>query len=112
VDAGRTDEAEPPFLRAIAIGDKALGAEHPLTQRYQSHYARLLLTTSRAAEALQRGRAALAAHEGVNRSNHPWTKDSVRVTADALDALGRCAEAAALRESMRSFAPTKTDYSS
>ena len=93
-----TDEAEPLFLRAIAIGDNALGAEHPLTQRYQSHYARLLLTTNRAAEALQRGQAALATHERVNGSNHPWTKASARVTADALDALGRGAEAAALRE--------------
>ena len=30
--------------------------------------------------------------------NHPWTKDSARVTADALDALGRHEEAKALRE--------------
>jgi hypothetical protein len=29
---------------------------------------------------------------------HPWTKDSARVTADALDALGRTEEAKALRE--------------
>jgi hypothetical protein len=28
---------------------------------------------------------------------HPWTKDSARVTADALDALGRADEAKALR---------------
>ena len=95
---GATDKAEHLFLRAIAIGDKALGAGHPLTQRYQSHYARLLLTTSRAAEALQRGQAALATHQRVNGSNNPWTKGSARVTADALDALGRGAEAAALRE--------------
>ena len=88
-DAGRTEEAEPLFLRAIAIGDKALGAGHPLTQRYQSNYARLLLMTNRAVEALQRGQAALATHEQVNGSNHLWTKDSARVTADALDALGR-----------------------
>jgi hypothetical protein len=29
--------------------------------------------------------------------DHPWTKDSARVTADALDALGRSEEAKALR---------------
>jgi hypothetical protein len=29
--------------------------------------------------------------------NHPWTKDSARVTAEALAALGRADEAAALR---------------
>ena len=30
--------------------------------------------------------------------DNAWTKDSARVTADALDALGRTAEAKALRE--------------
>jgi hypothetical protein len=30
--------------------------------------------------------------------DRPWTKDSARVTADALDALGRTEEAKALRE--------------
>ena len=47
---------------------------------------------------LQRGEAAMTTHERVNGSNHPWTKASAHVTADALDALGRGAEAAALRE--------------
>jgi hypothetical protein len=50
---------------AITIGEKAIGAEHPLTQRYQSHYARLLLMTDRAAEALQLGQAALRAKYGI-----------------------------------------------
>jgi hypothetical protein len=88
-DLGRPDEAEPLFLRAIAVGDKVFGAEHPLTRRYQSHYARLLLMTERLAESLQLARAALAAHERANGPNHPWTKDSAGVTADALAALGR-----------------------
>ena len=30
--------------------------------------------------------------------DHAWTKDSARVTADALDALGRAEEATVLRE--------------
>jgi tetratricopeptide (TPR) repeat protein len=97
-DSGRASDAEPLFRRAIAVGDKALGAEHPLTQRYQSHYARVLLITDRTADALQLGQAALSTHERINGPNHPWTKDSARVTADALAALGRAAEAAALRE--------------
>jgi hypothetical protein len=33
----------------------------------------------------------------VNGPLHPWTKDSARVTADALHALGRTEEATALR---------------
>jgi hypothetical protein len=93
-----SDEAEPLFRRAIASGEKALGAEHPHTQRYHSHYARLLLVTGRAAEALRLGNTALATDERVNGPSHPWTKDSAAVTADALAALGRADEAKALRE--------------
>jgi hypothetical protein len=80
---------------SIAIGDKVLGAQHPQTQRCQSLYARLLLMTSRAAEALLLGAAALATHERGSGPNNLWTKDSAHVTAAAL---GRAAEAAALRE--------------
>jgi tetratricopeptide (TPR) repeat protein len=97
-DLGQLDNTEPLFLRAIAVGDKALGAEHPLTCRYRSNYARLLLITDRPAEALQLAQASLAVHERVNGPNHPWTKDSAGVTADALAALGRAAEAKALRK--------------
>src|SRR4029077_4555972 len=95
---GHPDKAEPLFLRAIAVGDKALGAEHPLTGRYQSHYARLLLMTDRPAEGLRLSRTAVAAHERVNGANHPWTRDSAGVTADALAALGRAEEVKAVRK--------------
>jgi hypothetical protein len=80
-----------------AIGEKALGPDHPLTQRYQSHYARLLLLAGRPDQALVPAESALATHARINGPNHPWTKDSARVTADALDAVGRTEEAAALR---------------
>jgi len=83
------------------VGDKALGAEHPLTRRYQSHYARLLPMTDRPAEALQLARGALAVHERANGPNHPWTKDSAGVTVGALAALGRAEEAEALRKQYR-----------
>ena len=49
------------------------------------------------AEAFSSTAAALAAHETALGANHPWTKDSARATADALAALGRPDEAAALR---------------
>jgi tetratricopeptide (TPR) repeat protein len=94
---GRMSDAEPLFRRAIVIGDKARGALHPLTQRYQSRFARLLLDTGRSTEALALAEAALAIH-ATSTPDHPWTKDSARVTADALDALGRTEEAKALRE--------------
>jgi hypothetical protein len=43
------------------------------------------------------GQTALAAHENALGSDHVWTTDSARVTADALDVLGRADEATALR---------------
>jgi hypothetical protein len=39
------------FMRVIVVGEKTLGPGHPLTRRYQSHYARLLLDAGRPAEA-------------------------------------------------------------
>ena len=89
------------FHKAIAIAEKALGRNHPDTQRYASHYARLLLETGRAAKALTVAQSALATHEAAFSLNHAWTKDSARVTADALDALGRTEEAKALQEQYR-----------
>jgi hypothetical protein len=64
--------------------------------------ARLQLTIGDGSAALTFGETALAAHTKLLGPNHPWTKDSARVTADALDALGRTEEAKALRERMGS----------
>ena len=96
-DSGHADEAEPLFRRAIAIGQNVLGSDHTTTQRFSSEYARLLLGTGRAAAALEIAQPALTAHEAASGPHHPWTKASARVTADALDALDRDAEATALR---------------
>jgi Tetratricopeptide repeat len=79
------------------VGEKSLGRNHPQTQRYISHYARLLLDTGRAAEALPLAQTALSTHEAASGANNHWTKDSALVTADALTALGRADEATALR---------------
>ena len=49
-------------------------------------------------EALALGGTALAAHDKLLGRHHAWTKESARVTADALDALGRAEEAKVLRE--------------
>jgi tetratricopeptide (TPR) repeat protein len=97
LDLGQNDAAAPLSRRAIASSEKALGADHPVTQLYQINYARLLIMTDRAAEALSVAQAALAVHDRVNGSSHPWTQASARVTAYALDALGRGDEAKAVR---------------
>ena len=49
-------------------------------------------------EALTLGETAFGAHDNTLGRDHDLTKDSARVTADALDALGRTGEAKALRE--------------
>jgi tetratricopeptide (TPR) repeat protein len=89
--------ARPLYERALAISEKALGSEHPATNRVRRNIARLLLASGNPDAALISGEAALVAHEKILGQNHPWTKGSASVSADALDALGRAGEAAALR---------------
>ncbi len=97
LDQGDLAAARPLCARALAIGENVLGSEHPLTGRLRSNYARLLLAAGDPAAALAASEAALATHEKSLGPNHPWTADSARITADALAALGRTAEAEALR---------------
>ena len=49
------------------------------------------------AQALALSETALAAHDKALGPNNPWTMDSARVNARALDALGRGEDADALR---------------
>src|SRR5262249_54255431 len=89
--------ARPLFERALAIREKARGPEHPDTNRVRCHLPRLLTPSGHAREALGPADTALRAHEKVLGPNHRWTKDTARVTAEALDALGRADQAVALR---------------
>ena len=57
-----------------------------------------MVDTGHAADALNLAEFALTVHEAMFGQNHPWTKDSARVTADALEALGRAEDGKALRE--------------
>jgi len=90
--------ARPLYERALAIYEKALGHEHQNTNRTRGNLSGLLLLVGLPTDALALGETALAAHEKLLGRHHPWTKDSARVTADALDALGRTEEAKELRE--------------
>lgn len=89
--------ARPMLERALMIFEKAFGRDYSQTGRYQMNYARLLLILNYPKKALALGEAALSTHEKTCGPNHSWTIDSARVTADALDALGRTAKANALR---------------
>jgi tetratricopeptide repeat protein len=90
--------ARPLYERVLLIYLKALGPEHPDTNRARGNLSALLLTTAQPTEALTLAETALVAHEKALGRDHAWTKDSARVTADALDALGRTEEAKALRD--------------
>jgi tetratricopeptide (TPR) repeat protein len=89
--------AQPLFKRSLAIFEKAVGPEHPNTARVRSNYAHLLLATGRPIKALALAEVALAAHDKTLGPDHPWIRYSARVAADALAALGRIADAEALR---------------
>ena len=107
--------ARPLYERALAIREKTLGPEHYDTAESLNDLAvllsnegdfagaRLLLKRALAigASHVKRsplGETAFAAHDITLGRDHDWTKDSARVTADALDALGRTEEAKGLRE--------------
>ena len=97
-EKGDLGEARLLFERVVAMGEKAFERDPSLLQRYANPYARMLLGAGRTVEALTIAQSALAALETAYSGNHPWIKDSARVTADALDALGRTEEAKELRE--------------
>jgi tetratricopeptide (TPR) repeat protein len=97
-DQGDFAGAGPLFKRALASFERAFGPEHPDTNCARCNRSRLLLLSGLPTEALTLGESALNAHDKLLGRGHAWTKDSARVTADALDALGRTEEAKVLRE--------------
>ena len=103
------------YERALAIREKALGPEHDDTAESLNDLAvllsnegdfagaRLLLKRALAIRAshVKRsplGETAFGAHDITLGRDHDLTTDSTRVTADALDALGRTEGANVLRE--------------
>lgn len=94
-------KADRPFSllyeRALSILETVGGSEHPNTNRIRYNLARWLLANGDPAEALELGKSALLNHEKALGLQHPWTKSSAHVAADALDALGRADEAKELR---------------
>jgi hypothetical protein len=86
------------YKLALTTSEKIRGSEHPDTNRVRCHLSHLLLLIGVPTEALTLAETALANHDNVLGRDHVWTKESARVTSDALDALGRGGEAKALRE--------------
>jgi hypothetical protein len=98
MDQGDFARARPLFEHVLEIRERALGPEHPSTNRVRCGLSHLLLFIGQPTEAFTLGEAALAAHDKTLGRDHALTKDSARVTADALDALGCTEEAKALRK--------------
>jgi hypothetical protein len=80
----------------------------PHANEARCNLSRLLLLSGSLTEALTLGKTALAAHDKVMGQHHPLTKDSARITADAL---GRTEEAKALREQYGLTPPEKPQSS-
>ena len=94
-DSGDLPAARTLFERALTIYKKTLA--HPSTNIGRYLFAGLLLAEGNAVEALRESEAALPGLEKAFGKKNQWTKDAARITTDALDAVGRAEEAAALR---------------
>ncbi|MGH7176737.1 MAG: tetratricopeptide repeat protein, partial [Tepidisphaeraceae bacterium] len=97
---GRSDESERLFKESLERSRRALGDDHPDTIQSMSSYAYVELSQGRAAEAEPLARQAVAlaiANPSLGRE-HSVTKSFAATHARALDALGRHAEAQALRK--------------
>ncbi len=101
LDQGDLSSARMLSDRAVAIFEKTLGSEHPDTNIALANQSRLCLARGVPADALSLAERALAAHEKLLGANHRLTRDSARDAANALDALGRAEEAAAVRARYR-----------
>ena len=96
-DMGRLDESEALILKGLEVSAEGLGPEHPIHARALENLAKTLLRTDRLAEAHENAAEALRVHEAKLGLGHFWTLDSAASTAEALDALGRSEDAAAMR---------------
>jgi tetratricopeptide (TPR) repeat protein len=98
LDQGDLAGARPLIERALAILEKVLDPEYPAMHLMRHKLAR---AKGDAVAALSYAEAALAFCEKTLGENHRSNKFAAQLTADALDALGRTEEAAALRARYR-----------
>jgi tetratricopeptide (TPR) repeat protein len=90
---GRYAEAEPLYLKALAIREKELGKNHPSTATSYNNLASLYKTQGRYAEAEPLYLKALAIREKELGENHPLTATSYNNLASLYKSQGRYAEA-------------------
>jgi serine/threonine protein kinase/tetratricopeptide (TPR) repeat protein len=105
---GRFAEAEPYFQEAYERARRVLGEDQPLTIAALRGYARALLGQGRASEAepIARQAVAKAAANSSLGPKHERTKSFAQTHAECLEALGRHADAAAVRKEFGLSEPT------
>jgi tetratricopeptide (TPR) repeat protein len=91
--SGRYAEAEPLYVRLLAISEKELGANHPSTATNLNNLANLYRSMGRYAEAEPLYERSLAVREKELGANHPDTATSLNNLAGLYDSSGRYAEA-------------------
>ena len=97
LDLAITDEARELSERAVSVAELALGPDHPETAAYRTNLARFILTQSDPGAALQVAERALTALASSLAPGALAIRLAASVTSDCLDALGRVAEAGAIR---------------
>ncbi len=90
---GRYAEAEPLYLRALAIRESQLGPDHPDTAASLNNLAALLNAQGKYAEAAPLSGRALCIRESKLGPNHPASAVSLDNLAGLLQAQGKYAEA-------------------
>jgi tetratricopeptide (TPR) repeat protein len=93
LDAGRYTEAEPLLTRALAINEKALGADHPDTVRCLNNLVSLHYSQGKFAEAEPLIKRVLAIREKAFGADHLMTATSLNNLATAYNLQGKYAEA-------------------
>jgi tetratricopeptide (TPR) repeat protein len=92
--------ARPMFERALAIREKTIGHDHPEISANLLGLCSLFFAQRDLAKALQFSERALNMDERIFAPEHPRLRKSAQAMATVLTALGRTADAAALREKL------------
>jgi hypothetical protein len=96
-DSDRTLDAETLFIEATEILLESLGPEHADVGFVRAAFARLLAATGQTAEASDLAAQALAIHASTVAGGLLWRRRYAIELAEALDAVGRQGDAAAIR---------------
>ncbi|CAB1106731.1 unnamed protein product [Ectocarpus sp. CCAP 1310/34] len=95
---GKYDDAEPLYVRAIAIGEKSLGPEHPDLAVWLNYWAGLLKAQGKYDQAVPLYDRSIAIREKVHGPDHPAVASALHNRALLLKAQGNYDEAGKLCE--------------